>query len=286
MAPTSNRRPKAADVAARWSPVSHRPGCPVQASMLVSMVHQVDWRRRERQSFPSTTCRAWQSFAVAIGRRNCDPTPRSGHAQDPTLLLVISWPARSPESGEDAPSRAGNAVPTSPTGAAVWISFLLAGAIAGLQGYSFAKFGACYPPLAGCSSTSSAATATATSRASSRGCCWLRRDHHGDGCRLFGSYASAAVADQSAVWTKVFAVAVLVVMTVLNILGSHAVARAQTDVVTDVGILTLVRGRDPGDPRPRAARVLGVPAAAGDRVQRGPRWRRGSSSHGAQRSGG
>ncbi len=30
-------------------------------------------------------------------------------------------------------------------GSAVWISFLLAGAIAGLQGYSFAKFGARYP---------------------------------------------------------------------------------------------------------------------------------------------
>jgi amino acid transporter len=34
-------------------------------------------------------------------------------------------------------------------GAAVWISFLLAGAIAGLQGYSFAKFGARYPSAGG-----------------------------------------------------------------------------------------------------------------------------------------
>ena len=30
-------------------------------------------------------------------------------------------------------------------GAAVWLSFLIAGAVAGLQGYSFAKFGARYP---------------------------------------------------------------------------------------------------------------------------------------------
>jgi amino acid transporter len=30
-------------------------------------------------------------------------------------------------------------------GAAVWISFLLAGVVAGLQGYSFAKLGARYP---------------------------------------------------------------------------------------------------------------------------------------------
>src|SRR6187431_1448780 len=34
-------------------------------------------------------------------------------------------------------------------GAAVWVSFLLAGAIAALQGYSFAKFGARYPTGAG-----------------------------------------------------------------------------------------------------------------------------------------
>src|SRR4051795_2349462 len=34
-------------------------------------------------------------------------------------------------------------------GAAVWVSFLLAGAIAGLQGYSFAKFGARYPSAGG-----------------------------------------------------------------------------------------------------------------------------------------
>src|SRR4030095_15960596 len=34
-------------------------------------------------------------------------------------------------------------------GAAVWVSFLLAGGVAGLQGYSFAKFGARYPSGAG-----------------------------------------------------------------------------------------------------------------------------------------
>ena len=34
-------------------------------------------------------------------------------------------------------------------GAAVWLSFLLAGAVAGLQGYSFAKFGARYPSAGG-----------------------------------------------------------------------------------------------------------------------------------------
>ena len=34
-------------------------------------------------------------------------------------------------------------------GAAVWLSFLIAGAVAGLQGYSFAKFGARYPSAGG-----------------------------------------------------------------------------------------------------------------------------------------
>jgi amino acid transporter len=52
-------------------------------------------------------------------------------------------------------------------GAAVWISFLLAGAIALLQGYSFAKFGARYPRRPACSSTSSGDWATGTSPGSS-----------------------------------------------------------------------------------------------------------------------
>ena len=34
-------------------------------------------------------------------------------------------------------------------GAAVWLSFLIAGGVAGLQGYSFAKFGARYPSAGG-----------------------------------------------------------------------------------------------------------------------------------------
>src|ERR1700739_3189345 len=34
-------------------------------------------------------------------------------------------------------------------GAAVWLSFLIAGVVAGLQGYSFAKLGARYPSAGG-----------------------------------------------------------------------------------------------------------------------------------------
>ena len=55
----------------------------------------------------------------------------------------------------------------------------------------------------------------------------------------FGSYASAAVADNDA-WVKLFAVLVLVVMAGLNVLGLQAVAKAQTLVVIVViGILTV-----------------------------------------------
>src|SRR4029453_17780953 len=44
---------------------------------------------------------------------------------------------------------------------------------------------------------------------------------------LFGSYASTAFADGGEGWVPVFAVLAVVVMTLLNILGSKAVARAQ-----------------------------------------------------------
>jgi amino acid transporter len=126
-------------------------------------------------------------------------------------------------------------------GAAVWVSFLLAGGVAGLQGYSFAKFGARYPSAAGLLE-------------------YVRRGY-GDGhitgviawlllganaiitgmvAVSFGSYASSAVADGSTDWIKPFAVLVVLVMTALNILGSQTVARAQTVVViVVVGILSV-----------------------------------------------
>jgi amino acid transporter len=126
-------------------------------------------------------------------------------------------------------------------GAAVWLSFLIAGAIAMLQGYSFAKFGARYPSAGGMLE-------------------YVRRGF-GDGHVLgivawlllftnaiitamvavsFGSYASSAVNDGGTTATKLFAVLLLLVMTGLNIVGSKAVARTQTVVVVVViGILTV-----------------------------------------------
>src|SRR6185437_8434818 len=56
----------------------------------------------------------------------------------------------------------------------------------------------------------------------------------------FGSYASGALTDGSTVWTKVFAVLLIAAMTVLNVLGSQAVARTQTVIVyVVIGILLL-----------------------------------------------
>jgi amino acid transporter len=126
-------------------------------------------------------------------------------------------------------------------GAAVWVSFLLAGVIAALQGYSFAKLGARYPSAGG--------LLEYVVRGFGNGhvtgvIAWLLLAVNaiitGMVAVSFGSYASAAFADGGPGWTKAFAVLVVLVMATLNILGSEAVARVQTIVVVVVvGILTL-----------------------------------------------
>ena len=126
-------------------------------------------------------------------------------------------------------------------GAAVWLSFLIAGAVAGLQGYSFAKFGAKYPSAGG--------LLEYVVRGFGDGhvtgvIAWLILAANaivtGMVAVSFGSYASSAVADGEEVWVKVFAVLVVLAMTMLNVVGSRAVARAQTVVVVVViGILTV-----------------------------------------------
>lgn len=125
-------------------------------------------------------------------------------------------------------------------GAAVWLSFLLAGGIAALQGYSFAKLGARYPSAGG--------LLEYVVRGWGDGhftgvIAWLLLSVNVIITAMvavsFGSYASDAVAGDAA-WTKVFAVLILLLMTVLNIFGSQAVAKAQTVVVIVViGILAV-----------------------------------------------
>ena len=127
-------------------------------------------------------------------------------------------------------------------GAAVWLSFLIAGIIAGLQGYSFAKLGARYPTAGGLleyvakgfgDGHFTGITAWLTY--------WANAIVTAMVAVSFGSYASSMLTGQeSAVWIKLFAALIIIVMTGVNIVGSGLVANAQTVIVYVVlGILTL-----------------------------------------------
>jgi amino acid transporter len=126
-------------------------------------------------------------------------------------------------------------------GAAVWLSFLIAGVIALLQGYSFAKFGARYPSAAG--------LLEYVIRGFGNGhmagiVAWLVLAANaivtGMVAVSFGSYASSAIGGGGEALVKVFAVLLVLAMTALNSFGSTAVARVQTVVVyVVIGILTL-----------------------------------------------
>ena len=126
-------------------------------------------------------------------------------------------------------------------GAAVWLSFLLAGAIAFLQGYSFAKLGARYPSAGGLLEYVAKGFGDGHFTGITA---WLTYSANAIVTAMvavsFGSYASAAFAGENAAWAKVFAALIIVVMTGVNIVGSGLVARAQTVVVYVVlGILVI-----------------------------------------------
>ncbi len=117
-------------------------------------------------------------------------------------------------------------------GAAVWMSFLIAGGIAILQGYSFSKFGARYPSAAG--------LLEYVKRGFGDGhitgtMAWLILMTNAIVTSMvavsFGSYASEAVGDQTEGAVKLFAVLIVIVMSAMNVLGSQAVARVQTVIV-------------------------------------------------------
>jgi amino acid transporter len=126
-------------------------------------------------------------------------------------------------------------------GAAVWLSFLIAGFIAVLQGYSFAKLGAKYPSAGG--------LLEYVRRGFGEGhltgvTAWLVYSANTIVTAMvavsFGSYASSMFTGDNAGWAKAFAVLVLLVMTGLNVIGSQVVARAQSVVVVVVvGILVV-----------------------------------------------
>jgi amino acid transporter len=126
-------------------------------------------------------------------------------------------------------------------GAAVWLSFLIAGAVAILQGYSFAKLGARYPSAGGLLEYVAKGFGDGHFTGTSA---WLIYFVNAIVTAMvavsFGSYASSAVANENEAWAKVFAALIIIVMTGLNIAGSQLVARAQTVVVyVVIGILSL-----------------------------------------------
>src|SRR5215471_17473618 len=102
-------------------------------------------------------------------------------------------------------------------GAAVWLSFLLAGVVAALQGYSFAKFGARYPTAGGLleyvakgfgDGHFTGVTAWLTFAANAIVTAMVAVS--------FGGYASSMIADGNAAWAKVFAAIIILVMTGVN----------------------------------------------------------------------
>src|SRR5215472_16787695 len=102
-------------------------------------------------------------------------------------------------------------------GAAVWLSFLIAGAIAALQGYSFAKLGARYPSAGGLLEY----VAKGFGGGHFTGItAWLTYSTNAIVTAMvavsFGSYAASMLGDDSEVWVKVFAALIIAVMTVLN----------------------------------------------------------------------
>lgn len=126
-------------------------------------------------------------------------------------------------------------------GSAVWISFVIAGVVALLQGYSFAKLGSRYPTAGGLleyvakgfgNGHLTGITAWLTYLANAVVTAMVAVS--------FGDYASAIFADEHAAWSKFFAVLIIVVMTGVNVVGSMLVARAQTVIVYVVlGILVV-----------------------------------------------
>ena len=126
-------------------------------------------------------------------------------------------------------------------GSAVWLSFLLAGVVAALQGYSFAKFGARYPSAGGLLEYVAKGFGDGHATGITA---WLTYVANAIVTAMvavsFGSYASSMFAGGGKAWIKVFAALIILVMTAVNIVGSKLVAGAQTVIVTVVlGILVL-----------------------------------------------
>ena len=157
-------------------------------------------------------------------------------------------------------------------GAAVWVSFLIAGAIAMLQGYSFAKLGARYPSGGGMLEYVAKGFGDGHFTGITAWLVFLANAIVTAMVAVsFGSYASSMLTgEENAVWIKVFAALIIIVMTGVNIVGSKLVANAQSViVVVVVGILTVLRGGPPGQHPRVAAGAIGVPVVERHHLERG-----------------
>jgi amino acid transporter len=126
-------------------------------------------------------------------------------------------------------------------GAAVWLSFVFAGVIAAIQGYSFAKFGARYPSGGGLLEYVARGFGDGHfTRITAWMVYWVNTLVTAMVAVSFGSYASSLFTGENAIWAKVFAALIIIVMTGVNIAGSGLVARAQTVIVTIVIAILLL----------------------------------------------
>ena len=117
-------------------------------------------------------------------------------------------------------------------GSAVWISFLVAGTVATLQGYAVAKLGATYP--------SSGGIVTFLIQGFGRGrvsavTSWLLYFAAIIVTAMvsvsFGNYGSALLFDNSVTWSKVLTIAVVLLVAVVNIAGARFIDRVQSLIV-------------------------------------------------------
>lgn len=126
-------------------------------------------------------------------------------------------------------------------GSAVWLSFLIAGIIAALQGYSFAKLGSTFPSGGGILTYLEKGFGTGHIAAIGS---WLFFTAGSIVVAMiassFGGYASSVVAHDDPGWAKVLGVLLIVVMTGLNAIGAAAVARVQSVIVTVVLAILVV----------------------------------------------
>ena len=127
-------------------------------------------------------------------------------------------------------------------GAAVWVSFLIAGIVAGLQGYSFAKFGSRYPSAGGLLEYVAQGLRRRARHRRDRVAAPRRQRHrHRDGRGVVRELRQRRRhRRRTRTGPRCSRCVVVVAMTLVNILGSQAVAKAQTVIVYVVlGILTL-----------------------------------------------